>query len=214
MSLKQLLRQIRAKGIRSEKVLQAMSAVEREKFVPLPYRDSAYEDAPLPIGSGQTISQPYIVAFMTEQLDIEPSDRILEIGTGCGYQLAVLAQLTPHVYSVEKREELVETARRNLAAAGCDTVNIKQGDGYEGWEEYAPFDKIMATAAAVHVPPPLIRQLAPGGRMILPVGGSQEIQSLVLLQKDENGEVNSKFLESVRFVPMVGRAQEDGEPFQ
>ena len=203
-----LIRQIEAKGIRSERVLEAMRNVDRAQFVPPKSRRRAYDDGPLPIGSGQTISQPYIVAYMTEQLQLRPRDRVLEVGTGSGYQLAILAELTPHVFSVEKREELIEMARGNLAAAGCEIPDIRQGDGYEGWEEKAPFDGIIVTAAAVHVPPPLIRQLNAGGRMIIPVGDRGLVQRLMLLTKDGKGQVSSRSLESVRFVPMEGRAQE------
>ncbi len=208
MSLKRLIRQIKAKGISSGRVLDAMARVERENFVPPGQRAGAHADSPLPIGLGQTISQPYIVAYMTEQLDIRPDDRVLEIGTGSGYQLAVLSELTPHVYSVERLEELAAAAARRLREAGCDNVHIRVGDGYEGWEEEAPFDRIMVTAAAVHVPPPLLDQLAPGGRMIIPLGGRDEIQRLALLLKDEDGQISTQYLEPVRFVPMMGRAQE------
>lgn len=206
-----LLQQIEAKGIRSKKVLHAMAKVDRKKFVPTRHKAAAYIDAPLPIGSGQTISQPYIVALMTEKLNVGPDDRVLEVGTGSGYQCAILTRLTPHVYSIEKTVELIETAKRNLAAAGCRIPFIKQGDGYEGWEEHAPFDRIIVTAAAAHVPQPLTAQLAPGGRMVIPVGGVNEMQYLMLLEKDDREEVSSSILEPVRFVPLVGRAQERRE---
>ena len=202
-----LIRQVEAKGIASERVLNAMLSIDRAKFVPEQYRHSAYIDSPLPIGSGQTISQPYIVAYMTEQLGICPEDRVLEVGAGSGYQLAILTELSRNVYSIEKRKRLIAIAQKNLLEAGCSIPPIKAGDGYEGWEDHAPFDKIIVTAAATHIPPPLVSQLGSGGRMVIPVGGRDEVQRLLLVLKDENGAVATRSLESVRFVPMVGKAQ-------
>lgn len=192
------------RDIESERVLAAMRAVPRHLFVPDHLRRVAYADRPLPIGEGQTISQPYIVAYMTEKLRLEPDDRVLEIGTGSGYQAAVLNEFTPHVYTVEILESLGESAARRLAELGYETVETKIADGYYGWEQAAPFDAIIVTAAAGHVPPPLVKQLAPGGRMIVPVGGTYEVQRLILVRKDAGGEVEHESLIPVRFVPLVG----------
>jgi len=205
---KKLVRKVAAKGISSERVLNAMAQVDRRHFVPDQYKRRIYDDNPLPIGAGQTISQPYIVAFMTEKLDVRNDDKVLEIGTGSGYQLAILSKLAASVYSVERSPELITQAKKNLEAADCRDVVIKEGDGYEGMPEVAPFDRIILTAAAVHIPPPLLNQLVPQGRMILPIGGVNEIQTLTLVKKYEDGKVTQKPLESVRFVPMTGRAQE------
>ena len=190
------------------RVLEAMRAVPRHVFMPDNVRAMAYRDTPLPIGHGQTISQPYIVALMTELLEIEPGDRVLEIGTGSGYQAAVLGQLTPNVYSIEIIEPLAERARRVLDAQGYHQVETRQGDGYFGWPEHAPFDGITVTAAAGHVPPPLWEQLAPGGRLVIPIGGTYDVQRLVVLTKTLDGERRSRSVLSVRFVPMTGRVQQ------
>jgi protein-L-isoaspartate(D-aspartate) O-methyltransferase len=190
------------------RVLEAMRTVPRHVFMPDDVRAMAYRDTPLPIGHGQTISQPYIVALMTQLLDVEAGDRVLEIGTGSGYQAAVLGQLTPHVYSIEILEPLAERARRVLDEQGCAHVSTRQGDGYFGWPEHAPFDGIIVTAAAGHVPPPLWEQLAPGGRLVIPIGGTYQVQRLVVLSKTMDGERRSETVLSVRFVPMTGRAQE------
>ena len=190
------------------RVLEAMRTVPRHVFMPDNVRAMAYRDTPLPIGHGQTISQPYIVALMTELLEVEEGDRVLEIGTGSGYQAAVLGQLTPAVYSIEIIEPLAERARRVLDAQGYAHVETRQGDGYFGWPEHAPFDGIIVTAAAGHVPPPLWEQLAPGGRLVIPVGGPYQVQRLVVLSKTMDGERRSETVLSVRFVPMTGRAQE------
>ena len=190
------------------RVLEAMRTVPRHVFMPDNVRAMAYRDTPLPIGHGQTISQPYIVALMTELLEIEQGDSVLEIGTGSGYQAAVLGQLTPHVYSIEIVEPLAARAHRTLDAQGYEEVQTRQGDGYFGWPEHAPFDGIIVTAAAGHVPPPLWDQLAPGGRLVIPVGGTYEVQRLVVLTKTENGDRRSESVLSVRFVPMTGRVQE------
>jgi protein-L-isoaspartate(D-aspartate) O-methyltransferase len=201
-------RQIADRGVTDEDVLDAMRHVPRHEFVPDRYAGSAYADRPLPIGQGQTISQPYIVAFMTEQLQLKAGDRALEIGTGSAYQAAVLSEITPHVYTIEIIEELAKQASKRLDELGYKTVKPKTGDGYFGWKDHAPFDAIIVTAAAGHIPPPLLKQLKKGGRMIIPVGGTYEVQYLILVQKDERGELSSEQLMPVRFVPMTGRAQE------
>ncbi len=201
-------RQIAPRDVEDESVLEAMRHVPRHLFIPEKRRGSAYADRPLPIGHGQTISQPYIVAFMTEKLRLEPGDRVLEIGTGSGYQAAVLYELTPRVFTIEIIEELARTARKRLHDLGYEKVQVKNADGYYGWPEHAPFDAIIVTAAAGHVPPPLVDQLKPGGRMIIPVGGVFEVQRLVIVNKDEEGRVSSESVMAVRFVPMTGRAQE------
>ncbi|MHC5002374.1 MAG: protein-L-isoaspartate(D-aspartate) O-methyltransferase [Planctomycetota bacterium] len=195
-------------AIRDPDVLAAMRTVPRHAFVPATYRDRAYQDSPLPIGEGQTISQPYIVALMTELLRLEPTSRVLEIGTGSGYQAAVLAHLTPHVYSIEIIAPLAKRADQVLAAQGYDEIERRQGDGYHGWAEHAPYDAIIVTCAAGHLPPALWDQLRPGGRIIIPMGGPYEIQRLVLITKQPDGSRRSETVTAVRFVPMT-RA---GEP--
>jgi protein-L-isoaspartate(D-aspartate) O-methyltransferase len=198
-------RQIKARGVSNEPVLQAMLKVERHKFVPEEYQAYSYCDDPLPIGEGQTISQPYIVALMTELLDVQPGHRVLEIGTGSGYQAAILAELTDQVYSIEIVPKLAETAAERLRNLGYDKVVVKCGDGYQGWEEHAPFDSIIVTAAPDHVPQPLVDQLRMGGRLVIPVG--EYYQELMLIMKTEQG-IKRKTVIPVRFVPMTGEAQE------
>ena len=188
--------------VKSEAVLEAMRAVPRHAFVPEGLRDDAYEDTPLPIGQGQTISQPYIVAWMTEALELGSDSRVLEVGTGSGYQAAVLAHLTPYVYSVELNEELAAAAKKTLQAEGYKEVECRQGDGYKGWAEKGPFDAIIVTCAAGHLPPPLWEQLKPGGRIVIPIGGAGEVQKLVLITKTKDGKRESKTLSWVRFVPL------------
>ncbi|MDY7027255.1 MAG: protein-L-isoaspartate(D-aspartate) O-methyltransferase [Spirochaetota bacterium] len=197
--------QLYDRGITDREVLGAMSNVPRHLFVPEQERRRAYADTPLPIGYGQTISQPYVVALMTWLLDISPGDRILEVGTGSGYQAAVLAELTDQVYSIEIIEALAEGARNSLASAGYTHVKVRRGDGYYGWPDAAPFQGIIITAAAGHVPPPLIEQLAPGGRIIVPLGNPYQIQILTIVEKDAEGRVRSEQLMPVRFVPMTGK---------
>jgi protein-L-isoaspartate(D-aspartate) O-methyltransferase len=192
--------------VRDSAVLAAMRAAPRHRFVPEDLQAHAYADSPLPIGSGQTISQPYIVAYMTELLQLTPESRVLEVGTGSGYQAAVLAELTPHVFTIEILEELAERARRSLAAAGYGGVHTRQGDGYHGWPEEAPFDAIIVTAAAGHLPAPLWEQLKPGGRVVIPIGGAYEVQRLVLVKKRADGTRESESLMGVRFVPLTGGA--------
>ena len=203
--------QIAARGrdVKDERVLEAMRQVPRHLFVPRSLRGGAYADRPLPIGCGQTISQPFIVAFMTELLEVEPGDRVLEIGTGSAYQAAVLTELTPHVYTMEIIEELAAGAQERLQELGYKTVQTKAADGYFGWEEHAPFDGIIVTCAAGHVPPPLIKQLKPGGKMVIPVRSAFETQFIIVVSKDEDGKIRSKQVLPVLFVPMTGRVQED-----
>jgi protein-L-isoaspartate(D-aspartate) O-methyltransferase len=198
-------RQIRDRGVTSPSVLAAMRRVPRHLFVPLGERSSSYEDRPLPIGYGQTISQPYIVAFMTELLELRPTDRVLEIGTGSGYQAAVLAELVASVYSMEIVPELVVRARAALDTAGYGRVRLRGADGYHGWAEEGPFDAIVVTAAADHVPPPLIAQLKPGGRIVIPIGAPWEVQALVYLTRNDAGEIESRRTLAVRFVPFTRR---------
>jgi protein-L-isoaspartate(D-aspartate) O-methyltransferase len=194
------------RGIRNAAVLQAMQEVPRHEFVPASQRHHAYEDRPLPIGYGQTISQPYVVAFMTEQLGPEKSDRVLEVGTGSGYQAAILGELVQEVYTIEIVEPLARSASATLSRLGYTNIHVRAGDGYQGWQEHAPFDAIIVTCAPSHVPEPLVRQLRDGGRMIIPVGGAGS-QELVLLEK-KDGALQRRNVLPVRFVPMTGRAME------
>jgi len=189
--------------VRRPEVVAAMLAVPRHRMVPAAMQRRAYDDTPLPIGHGQTISQPYIVAIMTELLELGPDDRVLEVGTGSGYQAAVLARITPHVYSVEIIAPLLDQARQVLEASGYETIRLKQGDGYFGWESHGPYDAIIVTCAAGHLPPPLWRQLKPGGRVVIPIGGPYEVQRLVVLTKHEDGSRSSRSVMPVRFVPMT-----------
>ena len=193
------------RGISNPQVLRAMATVPRHEFVPPAIRQSAYEDRPLPIGHGQTISQPYIVAFMTEQLAPQASDRVLEIGTGSGYQAAILAGLVREVYSIEIVEPLAKRATADLARLGYHNVRVRHGDGYQGWPEAAPFDSIIVTCAPDHVPQPLVDQLREGGRMIIPVGDFGN-QNLFLLRK-QGGRLERERILPVRFVPMTGAAE-------
>lgn len=195
-------RQIEARGVRNPRVLAAMREIPRHLFIPSPYDRSAYEDSPLPIGSGQTISQPYIVALMTELLKPEPEDNVLEIGTGCGYQAAILAKLVRKVTSVERIPAVADLARSNLAALGISNVKIQTADGTLGYPENAPYNGIIITAATPSVPKPLIEQLAENGRLVAPVGG-REIQELVVLSK-RKGIISQELHGGVRFVPLIG----------
>jgi protein-L-isoaspartate(D-aspartate) O-methyltransferase len=188
----------------SDAVLATLGRVERHQFVPPGQAGHAYENRPLPIGHGQTISQPYIVALMTDLVEPDEDDVVLEVGTGSGYQAAVLAELVDHVYSIEIIEALATSAARRLERLGYDNVTTRLGDGYYGWEEHAPFDSIIVTAAASHVPPPLIEQLKPGGRMVIPVGAQFMTQLLLLLEKDADGKVVTRQIGAVRFVPLTG----------
>lgn len=188
-----------------DKVLQAMNRVPRHEFVPDKHKHQSYRNRPLPIGYGQTISQPAIVAIMTDLLQLEPTDKALEIGTGSGYQAAVLAALVEQVFSIEIVPELAERAAADLKRTGYSNVSTRQGDGYFGWEEQAPFDAIIVTAAADHIPPPLLKQLKPGGRMIIPVGSRFMVQHLVLVTKNAEGDIFTEQLLPVRFVPLTGQ---------
>lgn len=194
-------RQIEKRGIENPRVLQALRDVKRHLFVPPGEVSEAYEDHPLPIGSGQTISQPYIVALMTESIDPQPTDRVLEVGTGSGYQAAVLSKVVKEVFSIEIVEALGRDATKRLADLGYDNVTVRIGDGYKGWPEKAPFDKIVVTAAPPEVPQALIDQLAEGGRMVIPVGTA--FQELLLIEKKKGGELAKRVITAVRFVPMV-----------
>jgi protein-L-isoaspartate(D-aspartate) O-methyltransferase len=197
--------QLKPRGIKDERVLAAMSKVPREEFVPEKLRDQSYSDNALPIGHDQTISQPFIVAYMTDQLHLKPSDRVLEIGTGSGYHAAVLAELAKDVYTIEIIEPLAKDASARLARLGYNNAHVKVGDGYQGWSEVAPFDAIIVTCAPDKVPQPLTQQLKEGGRMIVPVGSTMADQQLYLLEK-KNGELAQTAILPVRFVPMVGQA--------
>ncbi len=204
MVQEQLIR--RGRNITDRRVLEAMRSVPRHEFVPLSVRRQAYADGPLPIGHNQTISQPYIVAYMTEQLRPESHERVLEIGTGSGYQAAVLSRLVAEVYTIEIVEPLAQRAAADLQRLGYANVHVRAGDGYQGWPEHAPFDAIIVTCAPDHVPRPLVDQLAEGGRMIIPVGDEGDVQELVLLAK-EGGRLERTDVLDVRFVPMTGKAQ-------
>ena len=197
--------QLKPRGIKEERVLAAMAKVPREEFVPADARPSAYEDGPLPIGYDQTISQPYVVAFMTEQLRPKQSDRVLEIGSGSGYQAAILGELVAEVYTIEIVEPLAKSAEATLQRLGYNNVHIKVGDGYKGWPEEAPFDAIIVTCAPEKVPQPLVDQLKDGGRMVIPVG-ERFAQQLYLLEK-KNGQLNESVTLPVRFVPMLREAK-------
>jgi protein-L-isoaspartate(D-aspartate) O-methyltransferase len=196
--------QLKARGINDGRVLAAMAKVPREEFVPPESRGASYADGPLPIGYGQTISQPYIVAFMTEELRLKPSDRVLEIGTGSGYQTAILAELVAEVYTIEIVEPLAKNAEATLQRLGYKNVHAKAGDGYKGWPEGAPFDAIIVTCAPDRVPQPLTDQLKDGGRMIIPVG-ERFAQQLYLLEK-KTGHLKESAVLPVRFVPMTREA--------
>ena len=192
--------QIEGRGISDESVLEALRRVPRHLFVPEGQRPHAYEDRPLPIGKGQTISQPYIVAYMTALLQPEAADKILEVGPGSGYQAAVLAEMVEDVYTIEIVPVLARTARRRLHQLGYDNVHVKQGDGYQGWKAHAPYDGIIVTAAPNHVPPPLVDQLKEGGRLVIPVGARRGVQTLKLIKK-ERGQIVTEDILRVRFVP-------------
>jgi protein-L-isoaspartate(D-aspartate) O-methyltransferase len=189
--------------ITDKRVIDAMRKVPRHLFIPESHRSLAYADSPVPIGYGQTISQPYIVALMTQALDIQSGMKVLEIGTGSGYQAAVLAEITNSVYTIELLKPLYDFANHNLVRLGYSHVKCRQGDGYYGWPEHAPFDRIIVTCAALHIPPPLLDQLRPGGKMIIPVGGAFETQRLLLVSKDSDGRRRSETVTLVRFVPLV-----------
>jgi protein-L-isoaspartate(D-aspartate) O-methyltransferase len=199
--------QIAARGVQAPRVLEAMRAVPRHEFVPAAIREDAYADSPLPIGNGQTISQPYIVALMTELARPSPGDRALEVGTGSGYQAAVLSRLVARVFSVELVETLAQSASATLRRLGYSNVTVRSGDGYLGWPEEAPFDIILVTAAPEDVPAALVAQLKPGGRLVVPVGRVWDVQDLQLIEKDATGRVSARSVIPVRFVPMVKKRE-------
>jgi protein-L-isoaspartate(D-aspartate) O-methyltransferase len=201
-----VVRQIERRGISDKRVLQAMGEVPRHEFVPSEARTNAYDDRPLPIGFGQTISQPYIVAFMAEHLLLEPADRVLEVGTGSGYQAAVLSRLVTQVFSIEIVDELILRATSDLKRLGYQNVLVKSGDGYEGWPEFAPFDAVTVAAALDHIPQPLISQLREGGRMVIPIGNAHD-QQLLLIEKHA-GELRRRAICPVRFVPFIRKADD------
>jgi len=203
---------IKNRGVNDPNVLGAMRTVPRHAFVRRWDLERAYANHPLPIGLNQTISQPYIVAYMTEYLELDANSKVFEVGTGSGYQAAVCAEIAREVYTVEILEKLAASAKQRLDELGYRNVRVRHADGYFGWEDKAPFDAIIITAAAGLVPPPLIEQLKPGGRMILPLGSPYGSQWLVLITKDDKGEVRSRSLIPVRFVPMTGRAMEAEGP--
>ena len=200
-------KQIRKRGVENPQTLEAMLEVPRHLFVPRSLHRQAYSDRPLPIGNGQTISQPYIVALMTESLDLTGSERVLEIGTGSGYQAAILSKIVNQVYTMEIKAELYKSAKDRLAALGFTNVNTRRGDGYFGWEEAAPFDCIMITAAVDHIPPPLLKQLKNGGRLILPMGNPFNFQNLTLVEK-QGEDFTVRQITGVLFVPLTGYALE------
>jgi protein-L-isoaspartate(D-aspartate) O-methyltransferase len=191
------------------RVMDVIAKVPRHEFVPAYLRSSAYANVPLPIGHGQTISQPFIVALMTDLLMTKKDDVVLEVGTGSGYQAAVLSELVRRVYTIEVIKELGEQAREQLSRLGYKNVEVRIADGYFGWEDHAPFDSIIVTAAAGHVPPPLIRQLKPGGRIVIPVGGPYQVQMLMVVTKDASGRLKTQQVLPVRFVPLTGKARKE-----
>lgn len=198
--------QLRARGIRHEGVLDAMREVPRDEFVPKATAEWAYEDLPLPIGEGQTISQPYTVATMAEMLELKPTDKVLDVGTGSGYAAAVMSRIVRAVYSMERHEALAESAAQKLKSLGYDNVHVRHGDGTLGWPEHAPFDAIMVAAGGVSVPRPLLEQLTVGGRLVIPIGESDRGQKLQRIRRTSEEEYKSEDLGAVRFVPLIGEA--------
>lgn len=199
---------IKQQGVTAPEVLEAMRHVPRHLFVPEKYRQFAYQNRPLPIGYDQTISQPYIVAYMTQMLDLEAGEKVLEIGTGSGYQAAILAELTPHVFTIEIIEALGKQARRLFEKLGYNTIETKIGDGYKGWPKHAPFDAIILTAAPEEIPQPLIDQLKPGGILVAPVGAAGQTQTLTKVTKTKEGDIETDRKLPVRFVPMTGQIRQ------
>jgi protein-L-isoaspartate(D-aspartate) O-methyltransferase len=197
---------LKGRDIADSKVLEIMGRVPRHLFVEKSQQHRAYADRPLPIGEGQTISQPYIVALMTQILQIKPGEKVLEIGTGSGYQAAILAELTDQVFSIEIKEKLAQIASQRLKELGYDRVRVKHGDGYLGWPEFSPFDAIIITCAVSPIPPPLISQLKEGGRLVVPMGRPNQFQTLSLVTK-KGGQIHAQELIGVAFVPMTGEAQ-------
>lgn len=203
----QMVELIEVRGVKDEQTLKAMSTVPRHEFVPERWRSQSYNDYPLPIGHDQTISQPYVVAFMTEQLQLDGDEKVLEIGTGSGYQAAILAQLADSVFTIEIIDSLSVHAQSVIKKLEYNNVFFRIGDGYDGWPKHAPYDCIIVTAAPDHVPQPLLDQLKNGGRMVIPLGSFW--QKLVLITKDDAGQIQQKDILPVRFVPMTGKAQQD-----
>jgi protein-L-isoaspartate(D-aspartate) O-methyltransferase len=195
--------QIEARGIRNDAVLKAMRSIPRHLFMPVNVRSAAYEDRPVPIGYGQTISQPYIVAFMTDMLRVGKEHKVLEIGTGSGYQAAILSVLAKEVYTIEIVPELARSASQTLQQSGYKNVFVRGGDGYQGWPENAPFDRIILTAAPPEIPQQLVMQLKAGGKLVAPVGAVASVQEIVILDKDSDGKISTRSVLPVRFVPMV-----------
>lgn len=204
---KMVKQHLASRGINNEEVLEAMRSVERHLLVPRARQRQAYEDRPLPIGNGQTISQPFIVAYMTQAIDPQPGMKVLEIGTGSGYQAAVLAEIVDEVYTIETVKPLAETAKKRLTEMGYDNIHFKVGDGFYGWEEHAPYDAIIVTAAPEEIPPRLAEQLKVGGTMVIPVGPTSSVQELRLVEKQENGKLKVTNMMPVRFVPFTRRDQ-------
>jgi protein-L-isoaspartate(D-aspartate) O-methyltransferase len=202
-----VINQLQGRDITDSKVLQAMLTIPRHQFVDPRIRESAYNDYPLSIGEGQTISQPYIVALMTQLLELKGDEKVLEIGTGSGYQAAVLAEIVEEVYTIEIYESLSKKSEKLLTDLGYQNIKFKVGDGYYGWEEYAPYDAIIVTCAPDHVPPPLLQQIRDdGGRIVIPVGGIWMVQTLMKIEKT-GGQIKSKGIIGVRFVPMIGHSR-------
>jgi protein-L-isoaspartate(D-aspartate) O-methyltransferase len=198
-----VISQLQKRGINSKRVLTASGETPRHLFVPEKYRESAYGDFPLPIGHGQTIPQPYICALMTELLEPKPQDTAMEVGTGSGYQAALLSRIVRWVYTVEIIPPLADTAKSSLDQLGYRNITVRTGDGYFGWDSHAPFDCIVVTAVATHIPPPLIQQLKAGGKMVIPIGNPFRVQNLMLVEKSEQGEVRSRTILPVRFAPLI-----------
>ena len=205
---KMIEEQIVGRGITDQRLLDAFGNVKRHLFVKPGLRKHSYEDSPLDIGQGQSISEPYIVAVMTSAVAPEPHKKVLEIGTGSGYHAAILAELVKNVYTIELLEPLGTAAKKRLDAMGYKNIKFKIGDGYEGWEQYAPYDGIIVTCSEDHIPAPLIKQLAVGGRLIIPVSHSSKVQELVLIEKDKNGELKKTYLIPVQFVPLIRGKEE------
>jgi protein-L-isoaspartate(D-aspartate) O-methyltransferase len=200
---KMVLDQIQKRGIKDRDVLHSMTSVPRHEFVERNLRKKAYEDRPLPIGFGQTISQPYIVALMTELLDVDKDSRVLEVGTGSGYQAAILARIVKDVYTIEIVESLYHRSQKVLSRLGYQNIHTMNADGYFGWEAHAPFDAIIVTCASDFIPPPLLKQLKKGGLMCIPVGPPFKVQHLILVKKEKTGEITTQIIASVRFVPLI-----------
>jgi len=199
--------QLRVRDVTDEKVLKVMEKVPRHAYMPVNMRQYSYEDHPVPIGYGQTISQPYIVALMTQELDVDEDDRVLEIGTGSGYQASVLAELVDEVYTIEIIWDLAVGANQTIKQQGYENIFVKYGDGYYGWPDKAPFDAIIVTAAANHIPPQLLNQLKDGGKLIIPLGETLRFQTLTIVKKSGD-DLDTRFITGVRFVPLTGKAQE------